>query len=129
MPTAAARESACTDTMIDEEDEATLTITVHPSEGALRISVAGELDLYTAPEMQQALDKACDPVPKELIFDFRDLDFIDSAGLALLINVYRRLGENCAITLRVSPEGQVRQVMELSRFDRFFHVESVRPEV
>lgn len=110
---------------MNDEEEPALTITVHPNEQALLITVAGELDLYSAPQMQQALENACDLAPKALILDFRALDFIDSAGLALLVDVHRRLSKSSVLTLRVSPEGQVREVLELSRFDRFFHVESV----
>jgi anti-sigma B factor antagonist len=106
-----------------EEDEPTLTITVIQDEGALRLMVAGELDLHTVPQLQQALDTSYGLPHEAFVIDLRHLDFIDSAGLALLIGAHRRLGKDRTLTLLVSTEGQVHQVLELSSFDRFFHIE------
>jgi anti-sigma B factor antagonist len=111
-----------------EEDEPTLTITVIQDEGALRLAVAGELDLYTVPQLQQALDKSYELPREALILDLQYLDFIDSAGLALLIDAQRRLGKDRALMLLVSTEGQVRQVFELSHFDRYFHIQVAHEE-
>lgn len=107
-----------------EENEPALTVTVDSDERSFRITVGGELDLHTAPRVQQVLDRVYDAPPGELVLDFRHLYFIDSAGLAMLVDVYRRLNKSSVLTLRVSPEGQVRQVLELSRFDRFFQIDS-----
>jgi anti-sigma B factor antagonist len=106
------------------DDDLPLIITVHATERSLLLRVTGELDLNTVLRLQQALEAALTPMPEEVILDFRHLDFIDSAGLALLIDLRHRFYDRPSfLTLLVASEGQVREVLELSRFDQFFQIE------
>jgi len=106
------------------DDAPPLTVTMHEAGRSRRLEVAGELDLNTVPRLQQALETALAPLPEQLVLDFRHLDFIDSAGLALLISLRRRFRDHPAfLTLLLASEGQVREVLELSRFDQFFQFE------
>lgn len=49
------------------------------------LSVRGEVDLSTAPELEGALQRACPPERGSLIVDLRAVTFLDSSGLALLL--------------------------------------------
>ncbi|WP_338079675.1 STAS domain-containing protein [Antrihabitans stalactiti] len=54
------------------------------------LAVAGILDLLTAAAFQDAVDSALDTRPAALIIDMSDVEFLASAGMAVLVNASRR---------------------------------------
>jgi len=90
--------------------------------GALRIAVGGELDLNTVDALRPAIESACGS-RAAVTLDLRAVEFIDSAGLALLVDARKRFAPSCAIRLLVSAQGQVQRVLRLGKFDTFFDVE------
>jgi hypothetical protein len=52
----------------------------------------------------------------------RNVAFIDSAGLALLVEVRKRYSENCHLALIVEAGSQPERVLRLGRFDTFLQV-------
>jgi anti-sigma B factor antagonist len=63
-----------------------------PVQGGRRlIAVAGELDLFTAPELRSRLNEMIDRGARELIVDLSETEFVDSTGLGVLIAVYKRM--------------------------------------
>jgi anti-sigma B factor antagonist len=85
------------------------------------LRLSGELDLYAAPEFQRECIAILKAGCKELYVDLGDLEFIDSAGLAALLILYREaLAHDCSLVL----------VDELGRQERLFaitHLESILP--
>ena len=55
------------------------------------ISLAGEVDLYTAPEFKQQLLDVIGEGGKEVVVDFSDTTFIDSTTLGVLVGGVKRL--------------------------------------
>jgi len=78
------------------------------------LTVEGELDIATAPRMMSALNEAIAGVETPLVVDLTDVVFMDSTGLALLMNARRRmhrLGHGFAI---VCPTGPIARVFEIA---------------
>jgi anti-sigma B factor antagonist len=82
-------------------------------EGALRIALAGDLDMSTAPAVEERLIELEDgELPERVVLDLRGLRFIDSTGLSLLINANsrgRKAGRRLTI---VSGTGAPRRILE-----------------
>jgi anti-anti-sigma factor len=79
---------------------------------AQRFYVWGEVDLATAPELEKDLLVAIDVTRGDLIIDCRDLSFIDSSGIQVLMRTRDRLfdqGRDLRLT-RVHP--RMRQALE-----------------
>ena len=55
------------------------------------LSVEGEIDVATAPRLIAALNDAVAEAVRSVIIDLTSVGFMDSTGLALLINAHRRL--------------------------------------
>jgi anti-sigma B factor antagonist len=55
------------------------------------VSVAGEIDLFTAPEFKQRMSAPIDEGRSNLIVDLSRTTFIDSSSLGVLIGAHRRL--------------------------------------
>lgn len=62
------------------------------------------------------------------VMDLRNLDFIDSAGLGLLLRL-NAAAETCEskLSLRVSPEGKVKNMMDVAQFDQVIPFEHEEP--
>jgi len=50
-----------------------------------RLMLRGELDMAGAPELEAAIERACDDGVSEIEIDLRELDFIDSSGLRAIL--------------------------------------------
>ena len=99
-----------------------------PSAGRAIVAVSGELDLYAAPDTREALDGALDEGATEVVVDLTDVDFIDSSGLACIVNVARRLGESGGRLVVVNRHPAVARTLQLTRLDRIFEVVGDRDE-
>ena len=55
------------------------------------IAVAGEIDLFTAPEFKQRISELIDAGRSRLVVDLSETTFIDSSSLGVLIGAHRRL--------------------------------------
>ncbi len=55
------------------------------------LRVAGEIDVYTAPELRERVIRFIDDGTRHVIADLRDVDFLDSTGLGALVGSLKRL--------------------------------------
>ena len=90
-------------------------------DGTCVVSVAGEVDLYTAPDLAQALELN-GSAGGRVVLDLSDCTFIDSTGLGVLIDARRRLGAEVLSIVAASVE--VIRAFELTRLDRHFVLHS-----
>ena len=81
---------------------------------AWTVSVAGELDMATAPALAEALGELSGCV----VLEMTDLEFIDSSGLRALLRAWERSrtdGHDLAV---IPGTEQVRHAMQLTGLDR-----------
>ena len=88
---------------------------------ALVLSLTGELDLYTAPAVRDALRGAVERAPKRLVVELSGVTFIDSTALGTLVEARSRLHDGKAFAL-AAPGLEVRRALEVSGLDRHFSV-------
>lgn len=60
-------------------------------DGVLWILARGEVDLFTCPPLREALQRAALSGEKDVALDLCRVSFMDSTGIALMINAQRRL--------------------------------------
>jgi anti-anti-sigma factor len=83
----------------------------------LTVRVEGELDLLTAPKLVAEVDQLLRVDPVDVVLDLEETLFIDSAGLAILLNLQRRLDHRGHRLRVVCDEGPVRRVIEMARLE------------
>ncbi|QRP43599.1 STAS domain-containing protein [Amycolatopsis sp. FDAARGOS 1241] len=74
-------------------DSGDLLVSVRWRGPAAVVTVAGEIDLVTAPELDEVVSGAVDESPDVLVVDLRGVTFLSSAGLQVLAAAHQRLGE------------------------------------
>jgi anti-anti-sigma factor len=87
------------------------------------VVVKGEIDMATAPMLDKALAKFA---KKEVFLDLRKTDFMDSAGLKVLITQSSRIEEAGGVMRLVVGEGPVMRLLELAGVREAF---SIRPTI
>ena len=90
-------------------------------DGSIVVSLAGELDLYNAQTVREALLGACEEHPERLIVDLSEVKFIDSTALGVLIEARSRM-ENRRGFILAAPGLETRRALEISGLDRHFSV-------
>lgn len=104
---------------------AKLEVLARDENGSRVLSIRGEVDMESAPRVLQAIRDGLAGA-SSLKLDLRDVTYIDSSGIAVLIQglkIARRNNPGYPYVLRnVSP--QVRSVIELSQLRDFFDFET-----
>jgi anti-sigma B factor antagonist len=96
-------------------------LAVEAVEGACVVRLGGELDLYNAPQVRDALAEACSDSPQRVVVDLSEVEFIDSTALGVLIEARTRIDNRQAFLL-ASPGLETRRALEISGLDRHFTV-------
>lgn len=90
-------------------------------EGAVIVSLTGELDLYNAEDVRAALLACCGEEPAVLVVDLAAVTFIDSTALGVLIEARSRMTDRGGFRL-AAPGLETRRALEVSGLDRHFSV-------
>jgi anti-sigma B factor antagonist len=86
------------------------------SEGTARLELHGELDIGTAPKLDEAVEDALDAGCREVVLDLGPTTLLDSSGLGALVRAAREVDARKARMAVVSPPGsEARVVIEMSR--------------
>lgn len=94
------------------------------------ISVRGELDLSTAPQLEGPLEEALESGEGSVLIDLSQCEFIDSTGIALIVRAWQRLnsGENGRGLVICTHNDQVRRVLEITGLELSIPVHATRDE-
>jgi anti-sigma B factor antagonist len=92
------------------------------------IALAGEVDLYTAPEFKQQLLDVIEKGAKHVIVDFTDTTFIDSTTLGVLVGGIKRLRTNDGQLSLVCSDRNITKIFEITGLDRVFTIHGTREE-
>jgi anti-anti-sigma factor len=88
---------------------------------AVLVRLAGELDLYNAHVVRDALLEASAHSPERLVVDLSEVLFMDSTVLGVLIESRSRLANRRGFLL-VAPGVETRRALEISGLDKHFAV-------
>ena len=98
-----------------------MKVTTLSEPSVTRVELEGSIDGKTAPQIREDLSAALQQVQK-LILDISRVDYLSSAGLRLLLLLYREITARNGklVLLGVSPE--IRTVMSHTGFLTFFTI-------
>jgi len=86
---------------------------VEQHDDALVLVVVGDIDALTAPEVAKAVDDALGKQPAVLIVDLSNVDFLASAGLAVLVETHRKAGDSTRFRV-VATRPSTRRPLEIT---------------
>ena len=90
------------------------TARIEPGRSATTIAVSGELDMATAPILEEQLVRAESDGTTALLIDLRELTFMDSTGLHAFLAARNRAETNGRQLLLIGANPPVRRMFELT---------------
>ena len=90
--------------------------------GRLLISARGEVDLYASPALRDAILKAMPKTQGRLGIELSQVDYMDSSGVATLVEGLKSANAKKLEFLLVAPSGSVMKVLQLARLDSVFTI-------
>jgi anti-anti-sigma factor len=85
------------------------------SQGQAQIlAVSGELDLAAAASLEEEFDRVLEAGSPVIVVDLKELDFIDSTGLSVLVRAHQRAQQSGLELGLVNPGAQVERLLSLT---------------
>ena len=85
-----------------------------PLANGVVLTVTGELDLETAPELRRRLTAIVLDGATGVVVDLRRVTFMDSIGLAAVLHARTRLAREGRLALVVAPDSYAQLVLEIA---------------
>ena len=91
------------------------------------VRVTGEVDLDSSPELWEQIHAALRQ-GQQVKVDLREVSYIDSSGVAILIKGLKHASKNGTAYRLVDPSPRVMAVLELAQLPQLFDIERTEPE-
>jgi anti-sigma B factor antagonist len=98
-------------------------MSVDERDGRVYVTLRGELDIATAPELERFVNERLD-AGDEVVVDLRGLDFMDSSGIRVLVAGHTRAGRSGTrlVVVRAAGGSAVAKIIEVSGLDGELHL-------
>jgi anti-sigma B factor antagonist len=90
---------------------------------AFVVTATGEVDMYTAPTLEQALDGVIGLGGTSVVLDLSEVTFVDSTLLSVLLRYRDRLTDLGGQLVIVSEDRRILRTFEITGLNRIFHIE------
>lgn len=92
------------------------------TQDCLVISISGELDTTTTPELEAVLAQESQSNPKTYIFDLADMDYISSVGLRVFLANLKKVKGAGGRMLLAGLNEEVQEVFDMAGFASLFEI-------
>jgi anti-anti-sigma factor len=86
------------------------------------LPLKGEIDLHVSPVVTASLTAMIEKKPERMVIDLSEVTYIDSAGLAALIQAMQKVEAYGGKFLLAGLQETVRSIFEISRLDQVFQI-------
>jgi anti-sigma B factor antagonist len=86
------------------------------------ISLRGEIDVYTAPRLRQALIDLVEGDATDILVDMTRVDFLDSTGLGVLVGGLKRVKAKDGSLEIVATQDKILKIFEITGLSKVFPI-------
>ena len=86
------------------------------------LPLEGEIDLHVSPQIGASLAAIIDKKPQKVVVDLSKVTYIDSSGLAVLIEAMQNVGAYGGMFALSGLQDGVRPIFEIARLDQVFRI-------
>jgi anti-sigma B factor antagonist len=87
----------------------------------LTLQLGGRLDTTTAPDLEKVVNSDLDDV-KNLVLDMKELKYVSSAGLRVLLTLQKKMNEQGSLKL-LNVCDEIKEVLDITGFTSFLTIE------
>jgi anti-sigma B factor antagonist len=98
-----------------------LTVQTEQRGDVVVVSVAGELDMATAPQLQDQISDLLEKGRSRLVFDLADVSFCDSTGLSVFVRAKNSTDDAGGVVRLAAPQRGVLRILEVSGLVEVLH--------
>ncbi len=98
-----------------------MKIIMNKTEDQLTVILQGRLDTLSAPDLEEQLESALDGVEK-LVFDFKELTYISSTGLRVLLGAMQVMEEQGKMSIR-NVRDEIMEIFKVTGFIDYLTIE------
>ncbi len=84
------------------------------------LTLRGEIDVYTAPRLRQALIDLVENGARDILVDMRRVDFLDSTGLGVLVGGLKRVKSNEGSLEIVATSDRILKIFDITGLSKVF---------
>lgn len=104
-----------------------MNVSIEKSGVNIIVTIAGSIDSKTAPDLQQSIMQVIGDSSK-VVMDLTQVTFVSSAGLRVLLMVYRQLKAKDGKVVLVGVSDEIKDVMFMTGFISFFEIKPTLDE-
>ena len=104
----------------DAADRIDLALEIETRDPWTVMSVHGEIDAYTSPQLRSKLREVIDRGSLDLLIDLEGVGFMDSTGLGVLIGALKRLRERDGRVALVVTRPPLLRILRITGLDQVF---------
>ena len=86
------------------------------------LTLHGEIDVYTAPRLRQAIVDLVEAGEHRIVVDMEKVDFLDSTGLGVLVGGLKRVKTNEGTLAIVVTQDKILKIFEIIGLNRVFPI-------
>ena len=95
-------------------------------DGQLTVALTGEIDHHCAKKFIEAIEAKIEAyTPRICLLDFHDVSFMDSSGIAVVINALRAMNQICGRLCLTGIRNQPMKVFQASGIDKLVEIREV----
>jgi anti-sigma B factor antagonist len=83
-----------------------------------KLEVKGEIDVFTAKNLREKIKDIYNKKQKDIILDFKQLNYIDSTGLGVIIGAYGRMKEKNNNLIIINAKQNVLKLLTITGLDK-----------
>ena len=89
---------------------------------AVAVDISGDVDLHRSPALREILGKLIDENPDRLILNLTEVAYMDSSGVATLVEALQRIQRKQGRLLLHSLSPRVQSIFEIARLESIFEI-------
>jgi anti-sigma B factor antagonist len=105
-----------------------MEINTRTQNGGAVLAVSGRIDTSTAPDLERELNRLIESGMRKILLDFRDVAYISSGGLRVLLATAKKLSGSADRFALCSLSAEVNKIMKLVGFTSIFKIYSDEAE-
>ena len=105
-----------------------MNVTINEKQGIIIVTLEGNLDTNTSPEVETELNKLIEPDGVKLIINLSQTNYVSSAGLRIFLATAKKLTAKQGVFKLCAPNDVVKEVLDISGFSSILDVKATEED-